>query len=128
MLVKHLFLLTTKAIKIKPLLTPVNKDKRPDRHTDKKWSHYNLHLPLHQIPPVNLMPNVYLTYLRLNIACVLLYVSCWMNNMWLAYLDIAILLRRCGAMELQCSTLTEQSWLVACVRCIDCGAKLRLWI
>jgi hypothetical protein len=56
----------------------------------------------------------------LPVLCVLLYVSCLINNIWLTYLDIAVRLWRCGAMELKCWTFSEQSWLVACVRCIDC--------
>jgi hypothetical protein len=54
------------------------------------------------------------------VLCFQCHVSCWINNMWLTYLDIAARLWRCGAMELQCWTFSEQSWLVACVRCIDC--------
>ena len=62
----------------------------------------------------------YVSCVMFPVLCVLLYVSWWINDMWLTYLYIAVRLWGCVAMELQCWTLSEQSWLVACVRCIDC--------
>ena len=64
----------------------------------------------------------YVSCVMFPVLCVLLYVSCWINNMWLTYLDIAVRLWGCGAMELQCWLLGNNRdwWRVFDVLSVNC--------